>query len=264
MNHWLSRASVLLMIILGFSIGLAIIHNSYFNHIETIDDRKEVVTRTGESIPTMITFHHRAWGTVTIRDELHLQRIAASFSQISERGTLRKKVKVIKGDFHGTITYLNGSVKAFSLGDRVVVDHYLYRDDNVMAIAASLKAALLSLCYTPKKIASFVKHAQSVTEHKEHIRLLPSNKVDELSTEIHNATLIEDYDQITRLMLKYKKPQAIYHISFHGKKGRKRTDVLSLSLYPEFVIAQYLGDDNGNVVYLRRSLDRLNVKGAQL
>ena len=40
----------------------------------------------------------------------------------------------------------------------------------------------------------------------------------------------------------------------------EREDILTISVYPSYFVVQYLGDNNGNVMYMKSSLANVFVK----
>ena len=46
-----------------------------------------------------------------------------------------------------------------------------------------------------------------------------------------------------------------------GKRIKnEREDILTISVYPSYFVVQYLGDNNGNVMYMKSSLANLFIK----
>lgn len=78
---------------------------------------------------------------------------------------------------------------------------------------------------------------------------------------IRYAKQITDYGEIQKLLQSQNEPIAYITAYKTGKHIKnEREDILTISVYPSYFVVQYLGDNNGNVMYMKSSLANLFVK----
>ena len=78
---------------------------------------------------------------------------------------------------------------------------------------------------------------------------------------IRYAKQITDYGEIQKLLQSQNEPIAYITAYKTGKRIKnEREDILTISVYPSYFVVQYLGDNNGNVMYMKSSLANVFVK----
>ncbi|MDA1477916.1 DUF3919 family protein [Bacillus changyiensis] len=240
---------VFLVIIVLISLVIVVTQSSLYNQVRVIDDKELVMTKATQSIPVKITLENSIWGGVEVEDEFHLQNIVSLFDQIIENGKAMKSLHAKKVQFKGNIVYSNGARRQFIISDTLTVDDRVYNSEQIKPIISALKSNLLELYYTPTKIGSLVEKSICVTIILDQKKVKINKKA--LSHDIKSSSVISDYQEIVNFLSNEKRALAFINIYL---KDHKREGMISISVYSKFFIVQYLGDDKGNVVYMKGSL----------
>ncbi|MDA7026422.1 DUF3919 family protein [Bacillus sp. CLL-7-23] len=241
---------VFLVITVMISLIILVTQSSLYNQVHVIDDKELVMTKATESIPVKITLENSIWGGIEVEDEFHLQNIVSLFDQIIENGKATKSLHAKKIQFKGNIFYSNGSKRRFIISDTLTVDERVYNSEQIKPIISALKSNLLELYYTPTKIGSLVEKSIYVTTILDNKKVKKINK-KALSHYIKSSSVISDYQEIVNFLSNEKRALAFINIYL---KDHKREGIISIAVYSKFFIVQYLGDDKGNVVYMKGSL----------
>ena len=227
-----------------------------YNRVTTLDDKQAVLERANESLPTEVRVKHEKWGELVVTDEVRLHAIVSFFDRIRMEQT---GVKIHEQVFTGEVTYLNGHKRTFAVGDLFQYGADMYGKNGTDPMISAFQTYLLSLYYTPESIGNFFASAKGVIVRQGDI--VHSTDLTRLLDSIRQAKQITDYGEIQQLLQSQKDPIAYMTAYQNGKQVKnEREDVLTISVYPSYFVVQYLGDNNGNVMYMKGSLANLFVK----
>lgn len=258
MPNWYKYIGCILIIIVFFLLVMYFAQNSFYDKVRTIDDKDEVYLKSSESIPVRVSIRNSVWGGNEFEDKINLRNFVTFMQTVKSEGgdAKHKSCKKNQENFSGEVTYLNGDKHTFSIGNSVTVDNRIYCGTTVKSLAESYKADLLQIYYEPDKIALLLQKCSEVIAIKNGQEVeLSQGKIKLVSKRMKSSPVLTDYDQITKLLYKHERPQAFIIGYVKGKHiANSRSDVIHISVYPTFSVFQYLGDDNGNVVYLQGSL----------
>jgi uncharacterized protein Veg len=124
---------------------------------------------------------------------------------------------------------------------------------------SAFQTYLLSLYYTPERISDFFASAKDVIVRQGDV--VRAIDLTHILDSIRYAKQITDYGEIQKLLQSQKDPIAYITAYKTGKRVKnEREDILTISVYPSYFVVQYLGDNNGNVMYMKGSLAELFVK----
>ncbi|MGI2734119.1 DUF3919 family protein [Bacillus cytotoxicus] len=227
-----------------------------YNRITIVDDKEAVLEKSNESLPTEVRVKHEKWGEVVVTDEVRLHAIVSFFDRMKVEQT---EAKVQEQVFTGEVTYLNGHKRTFAVGDLFQYGAEVYGKKGMNTMVSAFQTYLLSLYYTPELIYKFFASAQEIVI-KQGGRVRTVDLTPILDS-IRQAKQITDYGEIQKLLQSQNEPIA-YVTAYHRGKhvANHREDILTISVYPSYFVVQYLGDNNGNVMYMKGSLADLLVK----
>ncbi|WP_439740594.1 DUF3919 family protein [Bacillus pseudomycoides] len=232
------------------------IEKQLYNHVTTLDDKQAVLERANESLPTEVRVKHEKWGELVVTDEVRLHAIVSFFDRIRMEQT---GAKIHEQVFTGEVTYLNGHKRTFAVGDLFQYEENVYGKNGTDPMISAFQTYLLGLYYTPESIGNFFASAKEVIVRQGDI--VRSTDLTRLLDSIRQAKQITDYGEIQQLLQSQKDPIAYMTAYQNGKQVKnEREDVLTISVYPSYFVVQYLGDNNGNVMYMKGSLADLFVK----
>ncbi|MBO1579778.1 DUF3919 family protein [Bacillus sp. XF8] len=227
-----------------------------YNRVTTLDDKQVVLERASESLPTEVRVRHEKWGEVVVTDEVRLHAIVAFFDKIRMEQTEAKAREQV---FTGEVTYLNGHRRTFAVGDLFQYGANVYGKQGMDPMISAFQTYLLSLYYTPESISNFFAEAKEVIVRQGDV--VRTTNLAPILDSIRQAKQITDYGEIQKLLQSQKDP-IVYITAYQNGKHVKneREDILTISVYPSYFVVQYLGDNNGNVMYMKGSLANLFVK----
>ncbi|MEN1937282.1 DUF3919 family protein [Paenibacillus sp. 102] len=233
-----------------------VIEKQLYNRVTILDDKQVVLERASESLPTEVRVRHEKWGEVVVTDEVRLHAIVSFFDKIRMKQTEAKAREQV---FTGEVTYLNGHRRTFAVGDLFQYEENVYGKQGLDPMISAFQTYLLGLYYTPESISNFFSEAKEVIVRQgDAVR---TTNLTPILDSIRQAKQITDYGEIQKLLQSQKDP-VVYITAYQNGKHVKneREDILTISVYPSYFVVQYLGDNNGNVMYMKGSLATLFVK----
>lgn len=233
-----------------------VMEKQIYNRITIVNDKQAVLQRVNESLPTEMKVRHEKWGEIVITDEVRLHTIVSFFDRIQINPS---EVKNQEQVFTGEVTYLNGQKRTFAVGDLFQYGADMYGKNGTDPMISALQTYLLSLYYTPERIHDFFASAQDVIVRQDDVERAVN--VTHILDSIRYAKQITDYGEIQKLLQSQNEPIAYVTAYKTGKRIKnEREDILTISVYPSYFVVQYLGDNNGNVMYMKSSLANVFVK----
>ncbi|MED1556519.1 DUF3919 family protein [Bacillus paramycoides] len=233
-----------------------VIEKQIYNRVTIVDDKQAVLQRVNESLPTEVKVRHSRWGEIVVTDEVRLHTIVSFFDRIRIEPREAKSQEQV---FTGEVTYLNGHKRTFAVGDLFQYEDNIYGKKGADPMISAFQTYLLSLYYTPERISDFFASAKDVIVRQGDV--VRTINLTYILDSIRYAKQITDYGEIQKLLQSQNEPIA-YITAYKTDKRVKneREDILTISVYPSYFVVQYLGDNNGNVMYMKGSLAELFVK----
>lgn len=233
-----------------------VVEKQIYNRITIVNDKQAVLQRVNESLPTEMKVRNEKWGEIVITDEVRLHTIVSFFDRIRIEP---RKAKSQEQVFTGEVTYLNGHKRTFAVGDLFQYEDTVYGKEDADPMISAFQTYLLGLYYTPERISNFLASAKDVIVRQgEEVRAI---NLTHILDSIRYAKQITDYGEIQKLLQSQNEPVAYITAYKTGKRVKnEREDILAISVYPSYFVVQYLGDNNGNVMYMKGSLADFFVK----
>ncbi|KAB2420016.1 homoserine dehydrogenase [Bacillus thuringiensis] len=249
----------ILMFVICIIVSLVLFYvmeKQIYNRINIVNDKQAVLQRVNESLPIEVKVRHEKWGEIVVTDEVRLHTIVSFFDRIRIEP---EDVKSQEQVFTGEVTYLNGHKRTFAVGDLFQYGENVYGKNGMDPMISALQTYLLSLYYTPERISDFFASAKDVVVRQGDV--VRTINLTHILDSIRYAKQITDYGEIQKLLQSQNEPIAYITAYKTGKRVKNdREDILTISVYPSYFVVQYLGDNNGNVMYMKGSLAELFVK----
>ncbi|MEW9592274.1 DUF3919 family protein [Bacillus toyonensis] len=233
-----------------------VVEKQTYNRITIVNDKQAVLQRVNESLPIEVKVRHEKWGEIVVTDEVRLHTIVSFFDRIRIEPREAESQEQV---FTGEVTYLNGHKRTFAVGDLFQYEANVYGKKGTDPMISAFQTYLLSLYYTPERISDFFTSAKDVIVRQGNV--VRTINLTHMLDSIRYAKQITDYGEIQKL-LQSQNEQIAYITAYKSGKHVKneREDILTISVYPSYFVVQYLGDNNGNVMYMKGSLAELFVK----
>ncbi|PEB24091.1 DUF3919 family protein [Bacillus toyonensis] len=233
-----------------------VVEKQTYNRITIVNDKQAVLQRVNESLPIEVKVRHEKWGEIVVTDEVRLHTIVSFFDRIRIEPREAESQEQV---FTGEVTYLNGHKRTFAVGDLFQYEANVYGKKGTDPMISAFQTYLLSLYYTPERISDFFASAKDVIVRQRNV--VRTINLTHMLDSIRYAKQITDYGEIQKL-LQSQNEQIAYITAYKSGKHVKneREDILTISVYPSYFVVQYLGDNNGNVMYMKGSLAELFVK----
>ncbi|PGA94443.1 DUF3919 family protein [Bacillus toyonensis] len=233
-----------------------VVEKQTYNRITIVNDKQAVLQRVNESLPIEVKVRHEKWGEIVVTDEVRLHTIVSFFDRI---GIEPREAESQEQAFTGEVTYLNGHKRTFAVGDLFQYEANVYGKKGTDPMISAFQTYLLSLYYTPERISDFFASAKDVIVRQGNV--VRTINLTHMLDSIRYAKQITDYGEIQKLLQSQNEPIAYITAYKAGKHVKnEREDILTISVYPSYFVVQYLGDNNGNVMYMKGSLAELFVK----
>jgi len=237
------------------------LNEQVYQKVGIINDKNEVLRKVSDSLPVQATISHQKWGSLQVNDEVSLHAFISYVDRIKQE--YEPKLSTDNDSegaiLLGRIQYLNGSEQTFELGSTFTLGKWSYGPGDETPLLSALQTQLQSLYYTPEHIAQFIRTAKGL--------ILSSNGVQGnlsvyekgyLVSSIGQALEIKDQVEIKQLLIHKQKPLGTITAYKEDKELKNdRSNILHMVVYSDYVVMQYMGDDNGNSIYLQVSLEKL-------
>ncbi|MCY9513641.1 DUF3919 family protein [Paenibacillus apiarius] len=248
----------LVSLLLVFGIGRSLTERLY-GKVIVIEDRNEVLKKVSDSLPVEVTIRHRQWGAIQVTDEVRLHSIISYTDLIKKENDPVMMKQESRSLFSGTIRYLNGAEQVFALGDTLSVDRFNYGSERVKPLLSAFRTHLVSLFYQADYFADFIENAQSVVAKSNGSATeLHENEKGLLARKVRQSSEIRGASDIKRLLMLKRQPLGYITVYKNGKKTKNdRDSLVHLIVFGDSYIVQYMGDDNGNSIYMKGSLTEL-------
>ncbi|WMT43223.1 DUF3919 family protein [Paenibacillus sp. D2_2] len=247
---------ILLLIFAGFFMN-----EQVYKKVGIIDDKHEVLRKVSDSLPVQVTISHQKWGSLIVNDEVSLHSLVSYVDRIKQEYEPRLSTDIDSEQaiLSGRIQYLNGSEETFELSSTFTLGKWSYGPGHETPLLSALQTQLQSFYYTPEHFAQFIRNAERITfrSNGEQESLLDHEK-GYLVTSISQALEIKDLVEIKQLLLHKQMPLGSITAYKEDKKLiNDRSNLLHIVVYSDYVVMQYMGDDNGNSIYLQAGLEEL-------
>lgn len=265
MNKLIWSAFLFTGIILLLSFAGFFLNEQVYQKVGIINDKHEVLRKVSDSLPVQATISHQKWGSLHVNDEVSLHAFVSYMDRIKQEyePKLSTDTDSEQAILSGRIQYLNGSEQTFALGSTFTLGKWSYGSGHETPLLSALQTQLQSLFYSPEHFAQFIRTAKALTFRSDGVQgnLLDHEK-GYLVSSIQQALEIKDQVEIKQLLLRKQEPLGSITAYKEDKELKNdRSNILHIVVYSGYVVMQYMGDDNGNSIYLQTGLEKLLLHG---
>ncbi|MBZ6485122.1 DUF3919 family protein [Priestia aryabhattai] len=256
MNKFLPSILLISLTALGILVVNMYTNYYFFNDIKVLNDKKEVLQKANDSLPVQAVITHQNWGTVQINDEVRLYAITSLLSKLEHK---KKAVSMLNDEsdfFSCTITYLNGTKKRYFLSETLIRNESRYDESYPKSTIISFYTYLLSLFYTPEKIATFASRATEITlKSSEGTQKLTLKQKGAFLHTLQVATELTNQQRLSNSHQSLKQTIGFVTI-FQGEPQtiRKSEGIIHITVLKNYFVVRYLGDPNGKAIYFTGDL----------
>ncbi|KKO52250.1 DUF3919 family protein [Paenibacillus sp. DMB20] len=262
MNKLLRNAFLFGGVILVLTIAGYYLNEQVYQKVGLIHDKHEVLQKVSDSLPVQATIFHRKWGTLQVDDEVSLHAFVSYVDRIKQQYE-PKQIRTERDEgqamFSGRIRYLNGNEQTFSLENTFTLGKWSYGPGHETPMLSAMQTQLLSLFYTPEHYAEFIRTSKELTYRIDGVQgSMQDREKGYLVSHIRQASEMKDLVEIKQLLLRKQKPLgSITAFKQDNEMLNERNNLLHMVVYADYVVMEYMGDDNGNSIYLRTELETL-------
>lgn len=254
MNKLLPIMFLIILITMGILAVNMFTDYYFFNNVKVINDKQEVLQKATHSLPVQAVITHQKWGTLQIDDEARLYELTTLLSKLEQQ---KKAVEMLKteNDFlMCTVTYLNGTKKRYFMNEALIKNDTLYDESYPKSTVIAFYTYLLSLFYTPENIATFASKADEITLKASGLK--QTLALEQKNTFIRTLQTAKElpYDQRGKYSERSITQEAGFVTIYRDKGTTKSEDIIYITVFKKYFVIRYLGDPNGNVIYLAGDL----------
>ena len=255
--------AVYILIILFCTITAFLNHSNFYDEVVIIQDKQDVIKKMNMSIPIKIQISNEKLGNCVIENEDSIKNIWSSINQITNDSLSKENdiSKVSEVNIKGTVYYLNGTKDEFEVSNVLKVNHNIYYDNYKVPIISDLRNNLLIYFYSPENLSKFINSQNKiilVKDNKQNKKLSNEEK-EKIRKTIEDSIKVEKNIEI--MQLKSSKEKALNHIKIYIDEENsniikvKSYNLLNIDVYNDFFVVQYMGDENGNHIYMKCNLN---------
>lgn len=207
-------------------------------------------------IPDKIILSSPYLGTTVIYNKSKLNELLKYFNKIGVKNSRKEESLPLENtlSISGEIYYLNGDTKSFEISNILTLDGEKYFNNS--SLINMLRNNLKDAFYTVNNLCEILSSPENI------ITLKDSTETKTLQEESKNL-LLEDFKNL-RIMKDNKdflktdlSEMPKHHLTLYryAKEGDISNNTFYIDVYKDYVIIQYLGDENGKNIYLKGNLN---------
>lgn len=247
--------AVIVLFILFYSTRIV------YNKLIVIDNLEYSKKTFSIKVPTKMTINNKYLGTATLTDNLLMNDILQSFDNIiSSNGNDCHNNKINNVvSLSGEIFYSNGTTEKFSVSDTLVLGGKVYCNNSYSI--NTLRNALFNNIYTYSNILKIIKNDDSkiIYEKNNSSLELNNNQKNNLLEKLKTFSTIEDNKDFLNINLN-EKPKGLLKVFINGSKSSNSNNTIYITFYNNYLVIQYLGDENGKKIYIKGDLNEKDFK----
>ena len=227
-----------------------------YNNLKVIDNFESTKNSFTIKVPSKILIHNKYLGDVKINNNLLMNDILRYFSNISSSSS--KNNKPIKNDnvvtLSGKIYYSNGNTENFTVNNALTLKNKTYYNNSYYI--NTLRNTLFNCLYNYQHVLKIINNSNSkivcIKNHKSHT--LNKKEKEKLLSSLKNFKTMEDNKYFLNINLN-ENPKFVFNIFIDGNNNSIANNTIYLIVYKNYLVLQYLGDENGKNIYIKGDLN---------
>ncbi|MDQ0149409.1 DUF3919 family protein [Eubacterium multiforme] len=227
-----------------------------YNNLKVIDNFESTKKSFTIKVPSKILIHNKYLGDVKIDNNLVMNDILKYFSNITSSNS--KNNNPIKNDnvvtLSGKIYYSNGNTENFTVNNALTLENKTYYNDSYYI--NTLRNTLFNCLYNYSHIINIINNPKSkitcIKDNKSHT--LNKNEKINLLSSLKGFKTMEDNKDFLNINLN-ENPRFVFNIFIDGHNNSIANNTIYLIVYKNYLVLQYLGDENGKNIYIKGDLN---------
>ncbi|WP_415337819.1 DUF3919 family protein [Clostridium perfringens] len=242
---------------------IVIILATYIYYSSNIYDSLTVVKSSQENkgdlnikIPDKIILSNPYLGTTVISNKSELNKLLQYFNKICLTNSTKENALPLENTLFisGEIHYLNGDKTPFEISNILKLDGESYSNNS--SLINMLRNNLKDAFYTVNNLESILSSPDNLITYKEDgtMKNLSKDSKSLLLEDFKSLRLMNDNKDFLKTDLS-EIPKHHLTLYRYAKEGDISINTFYIDVYKDYVIIQYLGDENGKNIYLKGNLN---------
>lgn len=227
-----------------------------YNSLTIIKSSQENKVDLNIKIPDKIIISNPYLGTTVISNKSELNELLKYFNKICITNSSKENTLPLENTLFisGEIYYLNGEKTPFEISNTLKLNGESYQNNSYLINI--LRNNLKDAFYTVNNFESILSTPDNLITYKKDgvIKKLSNDSKELLLEDFKNLRIMKDNKDFLKTDLS-ELPK--YHLTVYryAKEGDISNNTFYIDVYKDYVIIQYLGDENGKNIYLKGNLD---------
>ncbi|MGG5460263.1 DUF3919 family protein [Clostridium sp. B9] len=239
-------------------IFIAYMHysKSLYNNLTVIKSPQENKVELNIKIPDKITLTNKYLGTTSILNKSELNELLHYFNKISSDHNTKDNSLPLENTFSisGEIYYLNGEKTSFEISNNLKINDKSYSNDSYLINI--LRNNLKDAFYTVNNLTSLLASSDSLIKFRQdgELKILSPESKTLLIESFKKLRIMKDNKDFLKTDL--SEPPKNHLVMYrYADLGGISNNTFYIDVYDDYVIIQYLGDENGKNIYLKGDLN---------
>ncbi|HHD2753746.1 TPA: DUF3919 family protein [Clostridium perfringens] len=230
--------------------------NDIYNSLTIVKSSKENKVDLNIKIPDKITISNPYLGTAIISNKFELNELLQYFNKICVTNSNNENTLPLKNtlSISGEIFYLNGEKTPFEISNTLKLNGESFSNNSYLI--NMLRNDLKDAFYTVSNFESILSSPDNLITYKKDgvVKSLPNDSKEFLLEDFKTLRIMNDNKDFLKTDLS-ELPK--YHLTLYryAKEGDISNNTFYIDVYKDYVIIQYLGDENGKTIYLKGNLN---------
>ncbi|AYF53595.1 DUF3919 family protein [Clostridium botulinum C] len=255
----LIKKNIFLLYILMFFICLSSFiyyKKVIYNKIQIITDSNDNEKTLDNRIPTKMVLYNTKLGSTEINDKFLLNDILKYIRNISNSNTTINTIPTTDNviSISGKIYYMNGETDTFKVNSHLIINNIHFYNNSYLI--NTLRNMLVDSLYHFNNLINIIsKNTNEIVFSNDHIKtILDFKSKCKLIESLKKLKIMSDNKDFLRTNLN-EKPK--FHLRIYIDKNMENTaeNIILLDSYENYIIIQYLGDENGKNIYIKGDLN---------
>lgn len=239
-----------------------------YNSLKVIDNIYSSKKTFDTKLPKKIVVHSEYLGDTIIENNVIMNDILRYLSEITSSkasnenmikdNNVFNKDKVIKAEnvvnLSVDIYYLNDSRESFKINNSLILDKKQYQNNS--HIINTLRNTLFSCLYNYPNIVNIMENDKAHITYKanDYEYTLDESQKSRLISSLRRFRTMEDNKDFLDINLN-EKPIGVFNVFIDRNDDKTSNNRIYIAVYKEYLVVQYLGDENGKNIYIKGELN---------
>lgn len=232
--------------------------NTLYGKVNIVESKETALKSLNTSIPEQIIINTDFYRSTHITNKLEMDTILDLISSIKNTSSKENEVLESKNSsskIYGRIVY-NNKVDIFSLNNILIFNEKDYTGDSYLI--NNLHKKLMNYFNTYKHLIDILNSSNSniLCIKNSNKFYLTEEEKESLVFKLSHFKIMNDKDKLNKTKLSDSK---LYTLKIKINKNiESQTDnLIYIDIYPEYIIIQFLADDNGKKIYMEGNLNEI-------